>query len=285
MERRLKEADAWASEVKEAARKAAEFAGNDDLAQAAEWQKKQQRCQAQLVHGSFEPLQEDASEHGREVLPTPWPRPRPCSATPTRHAFLGGPGSPHGGPLRRGTHLIPLSRPPDPHHALTRARQAKLEAAGCVLQKHNVANEVEAQCRSLIARHSGQLEFRRESTLSLAAGLRRSGPQGEAKALLEEAAQLFAVASNAQAECEFGVAAACEGIQELLRRLWTAGPKGEVQALAAMGVTARLRRLCKQALGRMTGEEEGRFPGTPQEERYPSPLLSAEADPFAPPPP
>jgi len=163
--------------------------------------------------------------------------------------------------------------------------ESKLELARQAFQKHGGSRDGEAHCEALIARHAGQLEERRQGAMNLAAGLRRSGPMGEARALLEEAAKLLADASSAQAECEGGVSAACEGVQELIRKLWEAGPKGEVQALAAMGVTARLRRLCKQALARMEGADEGKFPGTPQEERYPSPLLSAEPDPLAPPPP
>ena len=136
------------------------------------------------------------------------------------------------------------------------------------------------QVAALLQQGASDLEKRQADALHLASNLRRSGPGGEAKALLEAAANLFQEAQRAKVECEFGLVAACEGIQELIRRLWGCGEKGEIQALAAVGLMARLKRLCKVALERMDGGE-GQFPGSPSQEFYPSPFLSAQPDPFA----
>jgi len=57
----------WATGVSDCGAKATESAASDDLGQAAQWQKRKQSYEARLVHGSFDPLGEEASEHGREV--------------------------------------------------------------------------------------------------------------------------------------------------------------------------------------------------------------------------
>jgi len=132
--------------------------------------------------------------------------------------------------------------------------------------------------------HASNLDQRAEESRSLAFTLKRSGEEGVARSLLESASSLFSEASNAKVLCEFKIASLTDSYRELLDSLWASGKRGEVQAMAAVGLSQRFARILQQALGRLDAFLDASISGNPGNSEsgggvellgYPSPFLSA----------
>lgn len=161
----------------------------------------------------------------------------------------------------------------------------------------SLGGHFDAYAQRVSALHNGgggSLPDRAAGARSLAASMRHSGAEGEARVSLDAAAGLLDAAQNAKVEAEFRVVSAQEDLQDLIDRLWPRGPWGELQVAAAMGVLSELDRVRSQAVDRLVANQypgAPQVPGAPQQDggqgdapqapviMWPSPLVSANTAP------